>query len=70
VSFGAPFFFLTITLPGGVGVPGDGDLDLAATLPNNLDLRCLHIYMQWFASDAAAALGVSMSNALDMFIGD
>src|SRR5262245_29410619 len=35
VSFAAPFFFVPLTLPGMPGVPGDGDLDVPATLPND-----------------------------------
>jgi hypothetical protein len=70
VSFGAPFFFFSVNLPGGPGVPGEGDLDLVGTLPSDPELRCLHVYMQWFASDLGAVFGVAMSNADDMFIGD
>jgi hypothetical protein len=69
VSFGAPFFFLAIQLPGTPGVPGEGDFDLTATLPQDPSLFCLHIYLQWFAEDPGAIWGFSMSNALDQAIG-
>jgi hypothetical protein len=68
VSFGAPYFFATMTLPGGSGVPGAGDLDLVTTLPGDPALRWLHIYLQEFAEDPAAVQEVSMSNALDLFM--
>ncbi len=57
-------------LPGTPGVAGEGDLDLGASLPTDPALACLHIYVQILGIDSAAPKGISMSNGLDMFIGE
>jgi hypothetical protein len=70
VSFAAPFFFITLGLPGTPGVPGAGDLDITSYIPNSPLLGGLSLYFQHLARDTAAVQDVALTNGLEVFIGD
>jgi len=70
VSFAAPHFVLPIVLPGAPGVAGDGDVDLDADVPDDSALVGLHAYLQVLAVDRSVAFKVTMTNGLDVLIGD
>ena len=70
VSFGAPFLFLPLSLPGTPGDPGAGDLDLPLTLTESEQLCGISTYWQILCADAAAADGIAMTNGLEVTFGN
>jgi hypothetical protein len=70
VSFTAPVFVLPIVMGGSAGVPGDGDVALDADVPDDPALVGLHGYIQVFAVDRSVSHHLTMTNGLDVFIGE
>ncbi len=69
VFVGAATGIVPLTLPGVSGLAGAGDLDFDDTIPNDPAFECVHFYAQVVAVDPGASRGLSLSNALDLFIG-
>jgi len=68
VDVGSGLAIWPMVLPGVQGAPGDGDLDLTETVPD--ELACVSVYLQQLGSDAAAIRGVSMTNGLEIHFGE
>ncbi|MEM7306109.1 MAG: hypothetical protein AAF682_05530 [Planctomycetota bacterium] len=54
--------------PGTPGDPAAGDLDLDFAVPSDPSIACTQLYVQAFAIDPAAVAGVSMTNAVGVFL--
>jgi hypothetical protein len=70
INWFQPHWPLPVLLPGVVGQPGAGDLDLSGALPLDSSLLCKHLYMQVVALDPAAPERLTMTNGVDLYIGN
>jgi streptogramin lyase len=66
---GAGFLAVGLRMPGALGVPGAGDLDVSNTIVLPPSLACQHLYLQQLALDPAASSGISMTAGLDILFG-
>jgi DNA-binding beta-propeller fold protein YncE len=65
----SPLAIVLVPMPGTPQAPGEGDLVIPFTLPNDPTWIGAKIRMQALCADAAAPFGVSMSNGLELTIG-
>ncbi|GEM_PF-2655308 len=70
IQLGPGTVLLEFPAGGGLGVPGDGNVDLPFVMPNDPAIVGVKFFMQALGTDAAAPQGVSMTNCLTMYVGD
>jgi hypothetical protein len=64
-----PYILIPIALGGSPGLPGDGTLTLPAAIPANAALVGVRVSLQGFFVDPGATVNVSMTNAIEIWIG-
>lgn len=60
---------LPLTMPGAVGVAGDGNVQFPATLPDDPALSGLSLFVQGVFADSAVSSGAALTGGLEITIG-